>query len=1069
MHIVDLSTKRPVTILMGCLALVIFGILAYFTLPVSLLPDIAVPVVSVQTIYGGASPESIETQITKRIEDQIFSIGELDSITSYSMDSVSMVIVRFKDGKDENLAVQEVKDKVDAIAADFPLGAGKPVISKVDLASAMPVMEIIIEGDMSGTELYEYASTVVKDRLSQVTGVGNVELSVGEEREIRVELHSTPVFERFLPVEQVAGIIARANLEMPSGNLAFDNQDIPVRFKGEFSSIEEIEDIDIPTRAGVFKLRQLADVYDSQTLVRERTIFYDKEAGGRNEKALLLRIAKNPTANSVSVVDGIIKLLPRIEQDSGNRVHLNVIREDAGFVRDSVNDTLSNLILGIVLTGLVLLFFLHDWRSTIIIAVSMPFSIISTFLVMQFMNISINVLSLMGLSCAVGTLVANSVVVLENIFRHKEQGRSRVEAASKGTKEVIMAVIASTGTNVAVFVPLGSMEGPIGQILGDFAYAIVIATIFSIIVSFTVTPLLASRFLPEKTKKEGKTNHRLEMFFRRSEKLYKGKVNRKLEAFFGKIEEFLKELFEGKISQKLDAFFKKLEELYKKSIEYFLGHRRRAVKFIGAVLAVFVLSIIGFSKIEMEITPKSDGGRIQVKVELPQGSSLDMTAAVLAEIENRLAAYSEVQTILTTLGNAGSLTRDVSVAQMNISLVPKKQRAMRNDAVAAAMTRTLSEIPGADIKVAAIPELVIAEGAQIDLFLKGSDSAVLNRIGEKLRSRIAEVPGIMNAAANSKSGKRELVFVPNRKQILQDGLTIQTVAMSLRFAIDGLVSTTYKEGGAEYDIRVKMNGESLKDIEGIRNIPVVTNSGIFPLSRYADVQFENGYNMIMRVNKQQTIEITADLLPGYVQGSVLADVMKAAEEVDMPAGYSISQAGMSDSMSETMVSMAIVFITAILLVYMLLAAILESTIQPLFVLSTIPLSIIGVTLGCLLTGTVLNNIAMIGIVMLVGIVVNNAILILDYYNQLRREGMDICEAMISACPTKLKAILMSNIAVILGVIPMALGIGESLAEIRQPMGIVVAGGIVSSMVMTLWLIPCLEFVLSKKIKKGAGK
>ncbi|MCL1928089.1 MAG: efflux RND transporter permease subunit [Treponema sp.] len=500
-HIVDLSIKRPVTILMGCLALIIFGLLAYFTLPVSLLPDIAVPVVSVQTIYGGASPQSIETQITKRIEDQIFSIGEIDSITSYSMDSVSMIIIRFKDGKDENLAVQEVKDKVDAIAADFPAGAGKPVVSKVDLASAMPVMEIIIEGDMSGTELYEYASTVVKDQLSQVTGVGNVELSVGEEREIRVELHSTSVFERFLPVEQIAGIIARANLEVPSGNLVFDNQDIPVRFKGEFSSIEEIEDIDIPTRAGVFKLRQLADVFDSQTHVREKTIFLDKEAGGRNENALLLRIAKNPTANSVSVVDGIIKLLPRIERNSGNRVRLNVIREDAGFVRNSVNDTLSNLVLGIVLTGLVLLFFLHDWRSTIIIAVSMPFSIISTFFVMQFMNISINVLSLMGLSCAVGTLVANSVVVLENIFRHKENGLPCVDAASKGTKEVIMAVIASTGTNVAVFLPLGSMKGPIGQILGDFAYAIVISTIFSIVVSFTVTPLLAARLIPAGEKK----------------------------------------------------------------------------------------------------------------------------------------------------------------------------------------------------------------------------------------------------------------------------------------------------------------------------------------------------------------------------------------------------------------------------------------------------------------------------------------------------------------------------------------------------------------------------------------
>jgi HAE1 family hydrophobic/amphiphilic exporter-1 len=310
------------------------------------------------------------------------------------------------------------------------------------------------------------------------------------------------------------------------------------------------------------------------------------------------------------------------------------------------------------------------------------------------------------------------------------------------------------------------------------------------------------------------------------------------------------------------------------------------------------------------------------------------------------------------------------------------------------------------------------------------------------------------------------VFEPNRKQIFQDGLTVQAVAMSLRSAIDGIVSTTLKEGGAEYDIRVKMSGDALRDIEDIRNIPVVTASGIFPLSRYADVNFEASYNQIMREDKQRAIRLTADILPGYTQGAMLSEVMRAVAEIDIPAGYSVAQAGLSDSMSESMVSMAIVLLTAILLTYMLLAAILESLKQPLFILSTIPLSVIGITAGCLLTGTVLNNIAMIGIVMLVGIVVNNAILILEYYNQLKKEGMNVSEAMIRACPAKLKAILMSNIAIILGTIPMALGIGKSLAEMRQPMGIVVAGGIVSSMIMTLWLIPCLEFALSKRNKNG---
>jgi HAE1 family hydrophobic/amphiphilic exporter-1 len=486
---------------------------------------------------------------------------------------------------------------------------------------------------------------------------------------------------------------------------------------------------------------------------------------------------------------------------------------------------------------------------------------------------------------------------------------------------------------------------------------------------------------------------------------------------------------------------------------------------IVAAFILFIISVMAFSKIEMELIPNSDGRKIQVHVTLPQGSDLNQTSTALAEIERRLAEYEEVETILTSLGNAGSMERDVSVALMEISLVPKSARSQSNSVIAAAMTRTLSTIPGADIRVSAPSEMVIAQGAAIDIFVKGSDSVVLQEIADDLRNRMAAVPGAMNVTMNTKTGKRELVFEPDRKRISQDGLSVQAVAVSLRAAIDGVVSTSYREGGEEYDIRVKMADESLKDIEDIRNIPIVTATGMFPLSRYASVGFENGYNMIMRVNKQRAVELTADLLPGYTQGAVLAGVMDAAGEIELPAGYSIGQAGLSDSMNESMISMGIVFITAILLVYMLLAAVLESFIQPLFILSTVPLSIIGIVAACLLTNTVLNNIAMIGIVMLVGIVVNNAILVLDYYNQLRREGMGLKTAMITACPAKLKAILMSNIAIILGMIPMALGIGASLAEMRQPMGILVSGGIVSSTVMTLWLIPCLELVLNSKQKR----
>jgi HAE1 family hydrophobic/amphiphilic exporter-1 len=1022
MNIVDIAIKRPVTVLMVSLALVLYGLMAYFSLPKSLMPDTSIATVTIQAVYPGASPDIVETQVTKKIEDQISGITDVDTITSYSMDSASIVIVLFKSGKDENVAVQEVKEKVEAILADMPQDMERPSIEKQDINDE-PVMTILMEGDMDPTELYTLASTVIQDELAQIAGVSSVDIAGGVKREIQVELERSAVYERYLPVEQIAGLLAMANMELPGGNIEVDGQDIPVRFKGEFTSVEEIGNIDIQTQAGTFKLRQLADIHDTETTVRERTTFFDKKAGTRNENALVFSLRKNATANATTIVETISRRLPGIEAAAGGNIRLRIIQEDATYVQDSVNDTLSNLVMGIILTGLVLLVFLHDWRSTLIITIAMPFSIVSTFLVMQFMHIGVNIISMMGLSCAVGTLVANSVVVLENIFRYKDQGLSRVEAATRGTTEVVTAVIASTATNVAVFLPMGAISGAVGDMLGPFAYTIVISTIFSIVVSFTVTPLMASRFLPEQVKKSGKAGTALE------------------------------------------KFFKSLDKAYGASLAFILKRKRRSVLVVLSVLAAFALSIIGFGHIEMEMTPYTDAGDIKIDVELPQGSSLDTTAQVLAQIEEKVARYDEVENIITYLGTMGTIDRDVGIARMEVNLVPKDERALSNSFVAADMMRTLSDIPGAEIRVSAPSPA--AQGSPITLMVQGPDSVVLQRLANEFKDRLAAVPGIMNRTLNTQAGKDEIVFEPNRKQISQDGITVQVIAVTLRAAVDGVVSAVYRESGEEYDIRVKMKDSALMDIEDIRNIPVLSARGIFPLSRYADVHFESGYNMIVRVDKARAVEVAADLLPGYTQGTAMAKANLLAKEIEVPEGYVIKESGQAESMTESIRDLMIVFITAIILVYMLLASILENPVQPLFIITTVPLSIIGVVVSCLLTGTILNIIALIGIVMLVGIVVNNAILILDYYNQIRREeGADVAEALVKACPTKLKAILMSNIAIILGLIPMALGMGAAVSEIRQPMGVIIIGGIVSSTIITLWLIPALEYLLARRKRLG---
>ncbi len=1028
MNIVDLSIKRPIMISMGLIALTLFGVLAYFTLPQSLFPTVKIPYVTVQTTYAGASPDVIEMQITKKIEDQVAAISELDTIQSYSMDSASVVIVEFKYGKDENLALQEVKDKVDAISADLPDDSDKPVISKIDISTMSPVMSIVLEGDLSPTELYTFASNTVSDRFSQVSGVGSVDISGGSEREIQVNIKRSTVYERAIPVTQISGILAAANVELPGGNFTYQNRDIPVQMKGKFTDLDQIRNMDIPTKTGIFKLRQLADVEDTNKTVRIRTTLLDKKAGTRNDNAILLEVVKNPSANTVEVVNGILEQIPVIEQMSGKHVHFKVIKEDATFVRDTVNDTLSNVYQGILLTGLVLLLFLHDLRSTLIIALAMPFSIIATFLVMKAMGIGLNMMSLMGLSSSTGTLVANSVVVLENIFRYKELGHGRVESASKGTKEVLVAVFASTLTNIAVFLPLANISSMIGPILANFAYTIVIATVFSIIVSFTLTPLMASRILPEKVKKE------------------------------------------GPLSQALERMFKSWEVSYRKTLEAILRNKRHSAATIIATLVVFVVCMKLFTRLPFELVTKTDGGKIQLSAELPQGSDLETTAKLLKNIEDRVAQYKEVESVETILGSLGTLNQDVSVAKMNVFLVPKKQRRDSNSILATKMTRTLSDIPGVKIRVSALSELSVGDSnSDIDLYLKGEDTGKLQQYANSIQKEMNKIPGVSNVSLSSKSGKQELDFVPDRKQLSEDGLTVQDVALTLRSAVNGLVSAKYKEGSDEYDIRAEIEKGSLNDIEDIRNIPVVSQAGIYPLSRYAKVGFADATNKIMRVDKIRTVEITADVLPGYSSGEMTSAILDSIHNMNLPTGYSIEQGGSTKMLGETVRDLLTVFAIAIILTYMLLAATLESLSQPLFILATVPLALIGVVLICLFTGTVINMVAMLGMIMLVGIVVNNAILLLDYYNQLKAKGLGTREAMLEACPTKLKAILMSNIAIVLGMLPMAMGLGASGAEMRQPMGMVIIGGIISSTVMTLFLIPALEYLASRDRKSDAGQ
>jgi len=1024
MFLSNISIKRPVMISMFMVALLLFGMMAFLKLPLNLMPDVKFPVLTIQTVYPGASPDQIESLITQKIEDEISSISQLDSITSYSLNSVSMIVVQFDLDKDVDVANQEVKSKLDNIAGILPDNANTPVLSKVDL-TATSVMNLVLNSDLDTSDMNYFAEGLVKDSLSRIEGVGSVNISGAQDKEILVNFPNKTVFENSLNLTQIAGILAQNNLDMPGGNFVNESEEYAVRLDGQIKNEEVLSKILVPTSAGMQQLDQLAEITVESQEVRERVSFFNLNDEKRADGSILISVIKSAEGNPVSIADDIREIIPELQKQLPENVTLDIAKDESLFIKGTVNDTMSNIILGIFLTAAIILFFLHDMRSTLIVALAMPLSIIPTFIVMDAMGITINILSLMGISVSVGVLVQNSVVVLENIFRHKKMGNSGKEAAAKGTGEVTLAVIASTMTNICVFLPIGLMDGMAGMMIRDFAITVVIATMFSLLISFTLTPMLASLLL---AKPEGRK---------------KG------------------------LSLAIENMFKALEKKYSQALKAILKSRKRSSLVMIITLVLFGLSMIQFGKIPFEFTPSMDSGQISIEVELPNDSSLKQTGEKLKEIEDVLIQNDEILSIMTSIGSISGTDKGTNLARINIELIDKEKRD-NNKIVAANLGEQLSDITNAIIRVKAAGGLMGGSGKPINFYLQSDDVEILNDDSIEFKEILSSIPGLTAVDSSLKSGKPEIVLTPDRRVLSDMGMTVQELALTMRAAIEGVVLTQLKSEGLELDIRVSLSDVDTSSLEEISNIAVATKGGIYPLSYFAEVELASGTSKLLRADKTPSIEFSADLLPGYILGDIKKEIDDIASD-KISDNVHLTWGGDAEMMTETVSNMLKAFLIAIILTYMLLAAVLEKLGQPLLILSTVPLSLIGVIGLFLLTGFTMNLVSMLAIIMLVGLVVNNAILILDYTNQLRKEGLSVHDALLKACPTKLQPILMANLATVLGMLPMALGIGASGAEMRQPMGVVSIGGLLTATLLTLFVIPAIENTIEGKKEKKKTK
>lgn len=1023
MFLARLAVKRPVLTAMFILLFVVMGVRSYLLLAQELQPNIEFPFVMVQTIYPGAGPKEIESQITKLIEDEVGSISNLRQMNSTSQEALSFVFLEFELGVDADLKAIEVKDKIELIRAELPEDAKPPAVFKFDFAD-MPILRLVVQSPRNLEEIYRFADQQIKDVLATVDGVSAVDTIGGRIREIRVAAQRKALRAYGLSIMDVVMVLAQENLNFPMGRIISDTKELSLRLQGEFESLDDIRRVRITTPNGTsIYLADIATVKDTFEEQRAMARFQGKET-------VSLEIRKKRDANVVAVSRGVQEKIVKLNETLPSDVKISVVMDNAEYIVESVADARNSILIGIFLTSILLFLFLHNLRSTVIAAITIPAAIVAAFTPMLFANFSINIISLMALGVSVGVLVANSIVVLESIVAFMQKGMKPEEAAIEGTGNVSIAIIASTATNLVVFTPIAYMEGIVGQFMVQFGMTVVFATVFSLIMSFTLVPMMAAYFFRGGGEEKLAVHNRLLVWF----------------------------------SSKWNAGYDGLAQSYKRSLQFSLRHR-----WVVVLITFFALfgGIMLFNFVGSDFFPSSDQDELYVGLKLPAGTALAKTDQVLQEIDGIVRAQYG-QYIVSCLQGVGGTHSGVEEGSLLYKLTPKVERDQSAKQLVNKVRPTLAVIPGAEIKVDVEQPRGGGSGLQIEI--TGPNLEKVNAYADQIMGLARKLPGLADVRKSFVEGKPELTFLPNRDQMSSYGAPTAQIGTVLRYAFEGEVASRYKEMDEEYDIRVQLDKSEREFSSDFEDVFIRIGPNYVPLTQLGTLKYSVAETEIQRMDKQRVVFVYATVTQGTLGEAEKALQASVDKNVENTPGYRIHFGGQSEWMKDTFQSIFEALILAIILTFMVLAAILESTVHPFTIMLTLPLGLIGVSLALFLSGISLNIMSLMAIVMLVGIVVNNAILILDLTSQLRSEGWRICEALAEAATTRLRPIIMMNSAIAIALAPQV--ISGSGAEFRAPLSVVTIGGVVISTFFTLFLIPVMYTLFDKlakppRLKPGA--
>lgn len=1025
MKITKISITRPTVVVVASILLIFFGLFSYSKLSQELFPRVSMQTIMIGTPYPGASPQEVENSVTKRIEEAVSSLEGIKDIKSVSMESFSMSIIRLKYGIDTDRVMQDAQRKINTIRGDLPRNVKESSIDKYDYAE-LPILNISAVADIPDLEFYDFVKQTIKPSIESVTGVAKVELVGGNEREIQINLNEEKLRLYGLSIIQISETLINSNIDFPTGKVKNDERQILVRLEGKYQSIDDIKNVvlKVVDNGGVIKVKDVADVYDTQ-----KEIVTINRANGVNSIGIIIR--RQTDANAVHISKEVENKLSVLEQQySSHNLKFHIALNDSEFTIQAVNSVILDLVMAVIFVAITMLLFLHSFRNSLIVLISIPISLVATFIVMFVLGITINLATLLALSLIIGILIDDAIVVVENIHRHLEMGKNRIQATYDAIKELGLTLLSTTLVLVVVFIPIALTQSAVSDLFRGFCYTASAAVLFSTLASFTIVPFLSSRI--------------------------------------AKLENINTQSYVGRFIYWFEDCIQILAIKIRRLLEWSFKHK---IIVFGSTSLLFISSLLlvplGF--IGTEFASIGDRGEFYLDIEMPKNSTIDQTNLLTRKAETIIQQNPYVTSIFATVGAQEDGVAHPYLSEILVKILPYDKRDLSTEECAREIKKTLQEhIVGAKIMIA---QSAITGGKDIDpieMYVTGNNVDTILVIAEKIKNRISLIPGVIDAKLSLEVGTPEINIKPDREKMARLGIPFELLGASLNNAFSGNKDAKFRDRNNEYDINIQLDNFDKKDIDDVKDFSLVNIHGnTIYLHQFAEISETESPSKIERRNRIPSVRVISQIA-GRSVGVIGEDIIKEINTMKIPPSISVVYGGEMEIQDEGFESIGWAFIISIVLVYLIMVLLYNDYIYPFAVLFSLPLALMGALTAIALAMENISIFTLLGMVMLIGLVAKNSILVVDFANQLQQQGMNVKDALLEATQRRFRPILMTVLSTIIGMLPIALAQGAG-ADWKNGLAWVLIGGLISSTFLSLLIVPLVYYLLNKLMKRMGVK